>query len=117
MNVGDDVDALRDREWKLTWVERFSTIPPDGTPSIRFGSDGNMGAQTGCNSGGAGYTVEGNRLSIGPMALTKRACLESARNELEAAYVGAIQRTRRFRIANGELELLSDDGTVVARFR
>ena len=72
---------------------------------------------TGCNSAGANYTAEGDRLTIDAMITTKRACIEAAGNELERAYVSAMERTRRFRIVNGQLELLDDGGTVLARFR
>jgi heat shock protein HslJ len=110
-------DAVRDREWTLTSVENFASLPAGDPPTLRFGSDGRMSANTGCNSGGADYTVSGDRLDIGAMVTTKRACIEQRRNELESAFVGAVQKTRSYRVANGALELLDTSGDVVARFR
>jgi heat shock protein HslJ len=112
------VDELRGREWTLTWVEEFPSMPAGvQTPTIRFGIDGRLTGNTGCNSAGSAYTPEGDRLTISALVTTKRACLAAEGNALEAAYVRAVEGTRRFRIVSGELELLSDSGTVVARFR
>ncbi|HEX7832461.1 MAG TPA: META domain-containing protein, partial [Thermoanaerobaculia bacterium] len=72
---------------------------------------------TGCNSASADFTVNGDRLTIGMMITTKRACVERSRNELERTYIEALTATRRFRIVKNELELLNESGSVVARFR
>lgn len=108
--------ALDDREWKLTWVAGISSMPGGAAPTIRFGSDGRLAGNSGCNSAGATYTAEGDRLTIGAIMSTKRACIEAARNELERAYLDALGRTRRFRVTANELELLDENGTVLARF-
>jgi heat shock protein HslJ len=110
-------DVLVDREWSFAWMDGVSSIPRGvAVPSIRFGSDGRLGGNTGCNSAGAAYAVEGDRLTISSMFTTKRACADPAGNEIERKFVAALERTRRFRIAGGELELLDDGGTVLARF-
>ena len=112
-----DFRALQEREWKLVWTEAFPSMPSGvANPTLRFGPDGRLGGNTGCNSAGAAYTAEGDRLMIQPMISTKRACVNPAGNQLERAYIEAIEATRRYRIANGELELLDENGRVVARF-
>jgi heat shock protein HslJ len=104
------------RDWSLTGIEGFDTMPSGvATPTIRFGADGRLGGNTGCNSAGAAYTVDGDRLAIEALITTKRACLDPRGNELEVAYVRAVEAARRYRIEGGELQLLSDAGTVVAR--
>ncbi len=108
---------LREREWKLVWVQGFDTMPTGvATPTIRFGDDGHLGGTTSCNSAGASYTLDGDHLTLGPVVSTKRACLEPQGNALEAAYLGALGQARRYRISNGHLELLDAGGRVVARF-
>ncbi|HEX6095393.1 MAG TPA: META domain-containing protein [Thermoanaerobaculia bacterium] len=110
-------EGLRGREWRLAWVEAFPSMPAGvTTPTLMFGDDDRISAQTGCNSAGGTYAVSGDGLTIGNVFSTKRACVEEAGNRLEAAYLGALERTRRFRIADGQLELLDDGGAVVARF-
>lgn len=109
---------FRDRDWTLFWVEGFSSFPSDvATPTIRFGSDGRLGGNTGCNTAGADYTAEGDALTIGMMSSTKRACLNPEGNSLETAYMRAVGAAKRYRITNGQLELLDAGGKVVARFR
>ena len=117
--AADEADtAFRDRDWQLAWVEGFDTMPSGvATPTIRFGSDGSVSAKTGCNSAGASYKAEGDRLTLDAIFSTKRACLDPNGNALEAAYLGALEKTRAYRIANGKLELLDAGNTVVARFQ
>lgn len=116
--TGAGSGELAGREWKLVWVDGFSTMPSGvATPTLTFGTDGRLSGNTGCNSASASYTVEGDRLSISALITTKRACIESAGQELEQAYVRAIEATRRYRIEGGELQLLDDGGTVLARLR
>jgi heat shock protein HslJ len=112
-----DVEALRGREWRLASIEEFPSLPAGvARPTIRFGSEGRISGNTGCNSAGAAYSVEGDALTIQPMMMTRRACLNPQGNELERAYVSAMERTRRFRISNDELELLDGTDRVLARF-
>ncbi len=111
-------EELRDRDWTLVWVEGFDTLPSGvATPTLRFGSDGRLGGNTGCNSAGAAYTVEADRLDVDAMISTKRACLDPQGNLLEAAYITAIGGARAYRITNGQLELLGEGSQVLARFR
>lgn len=109
---------LRDRDWTLVSIEGFDSLPSGAdTPTIRFESDGKLTGNTGCNRAGADYTAEGDRLTIKPMFSTKRACTDPRGNALERVYLGAIEGTRTYRIANGQLELRDDSGKVLARFR
>jgi heat shock protein HslJ len=107
---------FQDREWTLTSVEGISSLPAGPAPTLRFGSDGRVSGNSGCNMAGADYTVDGGRLNIAALMMTKRACAEQSRNELEAAFVAAVQSARSFRITDGTLELLDESGQVVARF-
>ena len=110
--------SFRDHDWTLVWIEGFDSMPSGvSTPTIRFGSDGRLSGNTGCNRASASYTAEENRLTISAVASTKRACLDPQGNALERAYLEAIEATTGYRIANGELELVDAAGKVVARFR
>ena len=111
-------DQLRDRDWTLVSIEGFDSLPSGvSTPTIRFDSDGRLSGNTACNRASAGYTTEGDRLTITALASTRRACLDPQGNTLERAYITAVEGTRSYRIANGELELLDGSGKVLARFR
>ncbi|HEU4889392.1 MAG TPA: META domain-containing protein [Thermoanaerobaculia bacterium] len=111
-------DQLRDRDWELVSIEGFDSLPSGvSTPTIRFGSDGRLSGNTACNRASAGYSAEGDRLTINALATTKRACLDPQGNALERAYVAAVEATRAYRITDGQLELLDASGKVLARFR
>ena len=111
-------EQLIDRQWTLDWIPGFETMPAGvAVPTIGFGSDGRMSGNTGCNSASASYTVEGDRLTISRLLTTKRACVAQGGDELEGAYVPAVEATRRYRITDGKLHLLDDGGSVLARFR
>lgn len=110
-------EELRNRDWSLVWIEGFATLPAGvQTPTIRFGTDGRLTGNTACNQAGAGYTVDGNNLTIDALISTKRACIDAQGNALERAYLQAVDGTEAYRITNGELELLDSNGTVTARF-
>lgn len=110
--------ALQDREWKLVSAGTFDGTPEGvSTPTVWFDRDGRFASNTGCNSAGAAYTLDGDRITIRQIAVTKRACAAAEGNRLENAVLQAIEKTRRYRVTNDQLELLGDDGTVLARFR
>lgn len=108
---------FQDREWKLVSIDGFDALPAGvATPTVWFDRDGRFNGNTGCNSAGASYTVEGSELTIRALISTKRACVDPEGNRLERAYIGAIEKATRYRVEGGRLELLSADGAVVARF-
>lgn len=110
--------SLTGREWMLASVDGFPTIPSGAaTPTLTFGTDGRLTGNTGCNSASAAYTATGDQLSIDALITTRRACVDPAGNQLESAYVRAVEAARSYRIAGGELQLLDSGGAVVARFR
>lgn len=108
--------ALHDRDWTLSWVQGMATMP-DHPPTMRFGADGQMSGNTGCNSTGGPYTVDGDRLTFGVMMMTKRACVDPVRDALESSFTTALNATKRYRIANGELELRDESGKVLAKLK
>lgn len=109
---------MYDRDWTLLWVDGFESLP-DGvqTPAVRFESGGRLTANTGCNTAGGSFTLAGDRLRLGELAMTRRACLDPRGNELEAAFSRALQAVRRVRVAGQRLEFLDENERVVARFR
>ena len=117
--TGGDLEALRSREWKLVSVEGIATLPVGAaaTPTIQFVRDGRFGANTGCNSAGASYTTEGERITFGPIVSTKRACADPRGNELETAVMRSLAATRAYRVEGDTLTLLAEDGRTLATLR
>lgn len=74
-------------------------------------ADGKAAVATGCNSGRASYTLEGDQLTFGPLMLTRMACPEPAM-ELERLVVGALDgQSLTVAIEAGQLRLTAPDGT------
>jgi heat shock protein HslJ len=93
LTSGDFVITLSDREvvdpdqpltnvtWTLTSLisgDAVSSLPEGVLATLLFHDDGTVDVQTGCNSGGGTYTVEGDRITFGPIALTRMACAGAA---------------------------------------
>ena len=91
---------------------------PAGTdaPNLRLdAAQKRAGGNTGCNSFGGEYELNGEALRFGMLASTRRAYTDDALNAQEAAYLRALADTRAWRITDGTLVLSSESG-VVARF-
>ncbi|MDP9225209.1 MAG: META domain-containing protein [Actinomycetota bacterium] len=64
--------------------ETVSSVPQGATATFKFGADGTVDLQTGCNSGGGKFATDGNTLRFIDTVTTDRACAGAA---LEAAVV------------------------------
>jgi heat shock protein HslJ len=103
-------------EWEL--VELDGKTPPTGAggrrAAMRFDADtSRVGGFSGCNRFGGSYTITGDSLRFGPIAMTRMACTQGM--ELEAALSSALQATRRYELSTTQLKLFGPSGPV-ARF-
>jgi heat shock protein HslJ len=92
-------------------VDGWETVAPSATFE-----DGRMGGSTGCNRYTAPYTVDGDALEIGTVAVTQMACLPPA-DAVERAYVAALEQVAGWRSENDELVLLDGDDAELLRYR
>jgi heat shock protein HslJ len=79
--------------WRVVSIvagETAASVPDGVVATLTFTPDGRVNVRTGCNSGGAPYTTAGSQLQIGPLALTKRACIDPAATTLETAIVAVV---------------------------
>jgi heat shock protein HslJ len=91
-------------------------IPPELgiTASFTPGEEPDSGlisGSSGCNSYSAGYTVDGNNLTVQPAALTMMACATGM--DTEQAYLQALQSSTSYEIVVDKLLLSSPTGTLV----
>jgi heat shock protein HslJ len=91
-----------------------SEIAPNPRVTVQFDA-GRVFGSDGCNSYSGTYTVTGGKLELSPLASTQMACAPEVM-ELARAFTSALTGARSYRVADGRLELLSDDGTVRAAF-
>jgi heat shock protein HslJ len=97
-------EPLPDTTWTVTSIDGDETIR-SAQPTIEFGTDGTVSGTTGCNQYNGTFTVDGDRLTIGPLATTKLACDEAA-NAQEVAVTQALAGATNWGIdSKGDLEI------------
>lgn len=102
--------------WAITAVATDDALesPLAATePTLAFAPDGSVAVRTGCNLGSARWRAEGDRISVGPVGLTRRYCAEPAGvMGQEAAIAAALVAAARVDVAGSQLTLLAADGRI-----
>lgn len=100
-----------------TWqLDRLDGAAIEAGPLLMAEPDGALRGETGCNRFGGSWEAVGDTLLVGPLAMTKRACIDPDANALERAYVEALEATVGYALDGGRLELRGADGAVLAGF-
>lgn len=82
-----------------------------------FAEDGTLSGSAGCNNYTATYTVDGEQITITPVATTMMMCVEpEGVMEQEAEFIAALATAATFSIQGDQLELRTADGALVASF-
>jgi len=79
------------------------------TLTLSFGN-GTVRGSGGCNTFRAPYTSEGNRLSIGPAATTRKACGAEGVMEQERKFLAALKTSQTWTVESGTLDVHRADG-------
>lgn len=83
-----------------------------------FGEDGSLSGSAGCNNYTASYTVDGDAITIGPAASTRKMCAEpEGVMEQEMAYLTALSTAATYSIQGDQLELRTADSALVASYQ
>jgi heat shock protein HslJ len=90
-------------------------INPATTVNALFGFEGSITGSAGCNSYTGSYTHTGqNRISIGPLATTRKYCGEPGVMDQETAYLADLQAAASYQVTDGgKLHLMDATGTTV----
>ena len=83
-------------------------------PSATF-TNQTVAGSTGCNQFTAPYTVDGDAMEIGTVALTRMACPPPA-DAVERAYLAALGRVAAWHLDGSELILADDDHNELLRY-
>ncbi len=94
--------------WSVMAIGDDAIHEPEG-PSIRFMVDGEISGSTGCNSFGGSYELIDDRLHVGPLRMTRRACV-GAGAELEAKMIAFLGAPISFDLEPGGNLVLSGEG-------
>jgi heat shock protein HslJ len=80
---------------------------------IQFGSEGRVSGSTGCNRFSGAYSQDGDALTIGTLATTRRACLPEVMQR-EQQFLALLGKVRHVEGTHLRLTLKSFDGDVLA---
>ncbi|WP_029430089.1 META domain-containing protein [Blastococcus sp. URHD0036] len=112
-----DAQDLLVGTWELTGVRTPGAIQSMlvGTePTARFADDGTLAVETGCNTLGTTWTLDGRSITVEPPAGTLRICPEPAGvMEQEAAIAAALPDAATVEVTPVALTLLDADGLIV----
>lgn len=82
-----------------------------------FAEDGTLSGSAGCNNYTATFTVDGEQITITPVATTMMMCVEpEGVMEQEAEFIAALGTAATYSIVGDQLELRTADGALVASF-
>jgi len=112
-----DADELLVGTWTITGVATGDSVDSvlDGTePTITFGEGGDLTMETGCNTAGSSWELDGDELTVERARTTLMACDDPPGvMEQEAALLQALESAARVEIAPGTLTILDAEGAIV----
>ncbi|MCA1749111.1 MAG: META domain-containing protein [Parasphingopyxis sp.] len=110
---GDTASLVTGPPWQVTSVDDTSVAGSLGM-TVRFAEDGSISGYTGCNRYTGSYEAGGEGISTGPIAATRRACLDPSANRMESEFLTALGGLRSFSIEDdGSLVLVAENGTEI----
>ena len=112
--VSQPTDNLAGTRWVLEGYGSVDSIMvPVAEATLEFREDGTMGGSTGCNSFGGSYTLlPDGGLSLGEMAMTEMACLDSGVMEQETAVLQSLATVSSYTQTADSLTLEYEGGTM-----
>ena len=84
--------------------------------TLAFGADGRATGSTGCNVFSGPYSTDDARISIGPLAVTERACIAPDMMLQEREYLEVLEAATTYDIDGDRLTLVDASATLAAEF-
>jgi heat shock protein HslJ len=113
--------TLEDTEWQASGINNGKGgVVSTATTSLSTAvfSEGQLSGTGGCNPFTATYETDGDQITIGPAAATRKFCNEpEGIMDQEQQYFEALGRARTFSLTPEELELRDEDGALQVGFR
>ena len=108
-------NPLANTNWKLHGMNMNEVPLPRSSITIRFGADGSLSGNSGCNDYSGSYTVNGDALSVGPLAGTGALCGDEIDMQ-EQRYLAILQSAATFEMSRNQLIIKDATGQEVLRF-
>ncbi len=84
----ETASATPQGEWMIIDID--GSAPIDGSnPTIALSDDGTISGSTGCNNFTGSFTLDGDQLTLGPLATTRKACVPELGDQ-EAAILAVL---------------------------
>jgi heat shock protein HslJ len=108
--------SLAGTSWRVTGYNTGSqavrSVIAGTTLTMAFGTDGRVTGSAGCNNYFGPYTHEADRLTLGPAAATKKACLQpEGAMEQEQQFLAALGTVATVRLEGNRARLQAADGS------
>ena len=83
-----------------------------------FGKDGTIAGSAGCNDYNGPVKASAPKISIGPLASTRKACADpDGVMDQESQYLAALETAATYHVQASRMEMRTTDGALVAQFR
>lgn len=108
---------LRGTYWRLVRLhdEPVTVAAQQREPHLVLAADqAQVAGSGGCNRLSGSFELDGERLSLGRLAATRRACVDGM--EQEQRFLQALEQVQGYRISGSHLELLDAAGKPLLRF-
>lgn len=107
-------NSLAKTSWEITGYNNGNqaVVSPllDSTLTLTFGDDGTISGNAGCNSFSGQYSLSSSTLSISPLAVTARECIEpDGIMQQEQAFLQALQSANTWQLMGDQLSLRTAD--------
>ena len=113
-----DAASLAGTSWKLVSYGSASApqpAAPDVETNLAFGSDGKLNGSMGCNGFSGNYSVQGEKITFGPITATLMACPDPQMAQEGAAFQ-VLKDTANFKLDGSTLTITSADGNTALMF-
>ena len=109
--------GLLNTYWKLILLNDTEVAGSDSQrePNIFLSAENRITGSDGCNRMSGTYTLDGEKLTFGPMAGTRMACADVG--EQAQAFNEALTKVASYTVHSDQLELRDASGLVIARFK
>ncbi|WDR04122.1 META domain-containing protein [Devosia algicola] len=104
---------LFDTQWQIVTIAGNPVIGETDL-SFSIATDHRGGGNAGCNSYFAQINIDGQQLTVGPIAATRMACAPAVMVQ-EAALFAALENVWTYKLTKSELVLLGTDGAVLLK--
>jgi putative lipoprotein len=84
--------------------------------TVVFGTDGRITGSTGCNDLSGPYTTDDARISIGPLAVTERACADPSLMLQERELLEALEIAATYDIEGDRLTMIDASASQMVEF-